>query len=36
MATKISAGEIISVITGQIDNFDRKVETRAGATACPK
>ncbi len=29
MATKISAGEIISVITGQIDNFDRKVETRA-------
>jgi F-type H+-transporting ATPase subunit alpha len=29
MATKISAGEIISVLSTQIGNFDRKVETRA-------
>lgn len=29
MATKISAGEIISVLSDQISNFDRKVETRA-------
>ena len=29
MATKSSAGEIISVLTKEIENFDRKVETRA-------
>ncbi len=29
MATKISAGEIISVLSNQISNFDSKVETRA-------
>ena len=29
MATKISAGEIISVLSDQIRNFDRKAETRS-------